>query len=254
MSRAEKIAEGLGGRKSSSGWQARCPAHDDRSPSLSIKEGSNGRPLIHCHSGCSQDEVIKALRERGLWAPERPESVERRRNQIKLDRAKVVAAIAESDRESGLANTHSDSDKATVRDAEMTLALANSQSGVESILLSDVTPEPLRPVWAGVLFKGKVTVIAGLPGDGKTLIACDVAARVSRGLPWPCGGSAETGHILLLTAEDDPADTLRPRIEVAGANLTRVELIKGAVRQDLKTGDRTVDLISLVHDLVRLED
>jgi hypothetical protein len=104
-----------------------------------------------------------------------------------------------------------------------------------------------------VLFKGKVTVIAGLPGDGKTLIACDVAARISRGLPWPCGGIAETGKILLLTAEDDPGDTLRPRIEVAGADLTRVELITGAVRQDPRTGDRTVDLISLVHDLVRLE-
>jgi putative DNA primase/helicase len=54
------IAKALGGRKASSGWIARCPAHDDRKPSLSIGETKDGKILVHCHAGCDQDHVIAA--------------------------------------------------------------------------------------------------------------------------------------------------------------------------------------------------
>ena len=46
---------------------ARCPAHDDREPSLSIRDGDNGVVLVHCHAGCDQTQVIATLRSRGLW-------------------------------------------------------------------------------------------------------------------------------------------------------------------------------------------
>src|SRR5262249_10331976 len=46
---------------------ARCPAHDDRTPSLSVSDGNDGKVLVHCHAGCSQDAVIVALQDRGLW-------------------------------------------------------------------------------------------------------------------------------------------------------------------------------------------
>ena len=45
----------------------RCPVHDDRNPSLSIREDSPGHLLVYCHAGCSQADVIEALRELGLW-------------------------------------------------------------------------------------------------------------------------------------------------------------------------------------------
>ena len=64
---AETIAKALGGRKAGSGWTARCPAHDDREPSLSIHAADCGA-LVHCHAGCHQRDVIAALKERGLWA------------------------------------------------------------------------------------------------------------------------------------------------------------------------------------------
>jgi hypothetical protein len=67
MMSAEPIAEALGGRKAGGGWMARCPAHDDRQPSLSIRDTDDGRALVHCHAGCSQNRVIAALRSRGLW-------------------------------------------------------------------------------------------------------------------------------------------------------------------------------------------
>jgi hypothetical protein len=64
---ADEIACVLGGRKTGRGWTARCPAHDDHSPSLSISAGHDGRPLVKCHAGCDQRDVIDALRARGLW-------------------------------------------------------------------------------------------------------------------------------------------------------------------------------------------
>jgi putative DNA primase/helicase len=67
MLSAEVMAEALGGRKVGNGWLARCPAHDDRQPSLAIAEAKDGKLLVRCHAGCSQREVIAALRARGIW-------------------------------------------------------------------------------------------------------------------------------------------------------------------------------------------
>ncbi|MAN55806.1 MAG: virulence-associated protein E [Paracoccus sp.] len=63
---AETIARALGGHKVGQGWTARCPAHDDREPSLSIRD-ADGRVLMRCHAGCDQRDVIAALKARGLW-------------------------------------------------------------------------------------------------------------------------------------------------------------------------------------------
>jgi putative DNA primase/helicase len=65
--KAETIAKALHGRKSGGGWMARCPAHDDREPSLSIRDASEGRVLVRCHAGCDQKQVIAVLRSRRLW-------------------------------------------------------------------------------------------------------------------------------------------------------------------------------------------
>jgi DNA primase len=67
MSAAETIAKALGGHKTGNGWIARCPAHDDQKPSLSISSGKDNKVLMFCHAGCSQRDVFAAiLRERGL--------------------------------------------------------------------------------------------------------------------------------------------------------------------------------------------
>jgi hypothetical protein len=69
---AETIAKALGGRKAGSDWSARCPAHDDRTPSLSLRDTGNGKVLVRCHAGCDQDDVIAHLKARGLWAQSGP--------------------------------------------------------------------------------------------------------------------------------------------------------------------------------------
>jgi DNA primase len=64
---AETIAKALGGHRAGGTWMACCPVHDDRSPSLSISAGKDGKVLVRCHAGCEQRDLIAALQERGLW-------------------------------------------------------------------------------------------------------------------------------------------------------------------------------------------
>jgi putative DNA primase/helicase len=64
---AEAVAKALGGRKAGAVWMARCPAHDDRAPSLAIADAKNGKVLVRCHAGCDQRDVIAALHARGAW-------------------------------------------------------------------------------------------------------------------------------------------------------------------------------------------
>jgi hypothetical protein len=64
---AEAVAKALGGRKAGTVWMARCPAHDDRAPSLAIADAKDGKVLVRCHAGCDQRDVIAALRARGAW-------------------------------------------------------------------------------------------------------------------------------------------------------------------------------------------
>jgi len=75
MMTAETIANALGGHQAGCDWMARCPAHDDHNPSLSIRDAIDGKVLVHCHAGCSQDEVINTLRDMGLWHEPSPERI-----------------------------------------------------------------------------------------------------------------------------------------------------------------------------------
>ena len=97
---AETIARALGGRKAGCGWTARCPAHDDRTPSLAIRE-ADGTVLVRCHAGCTQEQVIAALRGRGLWTESgsRPPSWMARRKPVERepdrdDARRTQAALA----------------------------------------------------------------------------------------------------------------------------------------------------------------
>jgi putative DNA primase/helicase len=68
MNPIEQIALECGGAKRiAGGFICRCPAHEDRKPSLSISSGRDGKVLVRCHAGCNQRDVIAILRQRGLW-------------------------------------------------------------------------------------------------------------------------------------------------------------------------------------------
>jgi hypothetical protein len=91
------------------------------------------------------------------------------------------------------------------------------------VRLSDVQPEAVTWLWPGRLAAGKLTLLVGDPGLGKSWITLDIAAHISTGTVWPDGGDPTTPcNVLLLSAEDGLADTIRPRLDALGADVTRV--------------------------------
>lgn len=129
--------------------------------------------------------------------------------------------------------------------------------GAVMVCMADVKPQPLHWLWPGRFPLGKTSLIAGNPGLGKSLMTLDIAARVSRGLPWPDapGTPTEPGSIVLLSAEDDIADTIRPRLDAAGADVKRIVAIQGVMYSD----DDTAGILrergfSLQYDLPALQD
>jgi len=68
MTDAHTLTLALGGRWNGGTGTARCPAHEDRSPSLSLSNGADGRLLLYCHAGCAYGDVRAALSARGLIA------------------------------------------------------------------------------------------------------------------------------------------------------------------------------------------
>ena len=103
-------------------------------------------------------------------------------------------------------------------------------AGTSSVILtrgSDVEPEAVDWLWNGWLAAGKLHLIGGAPGTGKTTIAATLAAVLTCGGLWPDGSQAEAGSVVFWSGEDDNADTLNPRLRAAGANMDRVFTVDG---------------------------
>ena len=121
--------------------------------------------------------------------------------------------------------------------------------GLVLVRAADVKQRAVQWLWPGRLPKGKLSAIGGHPGLGKSTLALTIAAIVTKGAAWPdAAGAAEVGNVLILSAEDDAADTIVPRLTAAGADLERCHIVE-AVR-DGKGGQRG---FSLETDLERLE-
>ena len=372
-------------RRNGKGWQARCPAHDDTSPSLSVTAGDDGRVLLHCFGGCTFEAVAAAL---GLTAadlaPEMPTREPSRNGRgRKNGRRRIVATYDYRDAAGGLLFqvvrfepkdfrqrrpdpskpggwiknlqgvrrvlyrlpelTAADSARPVFfvegeKDAERLAALGliattapggagnwkaeygeplrgrsvvimpdNDKKGREHgqavarslataaalvkvldlpelpekgdvsdwldaggtaerlqeladaapvwtpgddpapedrpaiVRLCDVAPRALEWLWPGRFPLGKLSLICGDPGTGKSLLVADLAARVSAGLPWPDATAAQhpAGDVWLISLEDDLGDTIRPRLDAAGADVFRVHALP--------------DVFSLDSDLGRLD-
>jgi hypothetical protein len=91
------------------------------------------------------------------------------------------------------------------------------------VRFADVEPEEVRWLWRGRIPFGKLTILEGDPDEGKSTLALDLAARVSSGRPMPLESDPQApAGVLFLSAEDEIADTLRPRLEAAGGDSSRV--------------------------------
>lgn len=97
--------------------------------------------------------------------------------------------------------------------------------------VSEVQAKPVQWLWEGRIPFGKVTLLDGEPGTGKSLLAMDVAARVSRGTVMPHSRQkpASAANVVLFNDDDNLADTIRPRLEAAGADLSRIRCVDGEI-------------------------
>ena len=109
-------------------------------------------------------------------------------------------------------------------------ALRTELDGVVLKCAADLEPSPVRWLWQYWLALGKLHILAGAPGQGKTTLALGMAATVTMGGRWPDGTGCTQGNVLIWSGEDDPADTLLPRLLAAGADRAKCFLIEGARR------------------------
>jgi hypothetical protein len=120
--------------------------------------------------------------------------------------------------------------------------------------VADIPKQELQWLWPGRIPLGKLSLFAGDPGLGKSLVTLDIAARVTCGRDWPDGtANSQPGSVIILSAEDDPGDTIRPRLESAGADLTKVHILQ-AIRRAKTNGDTSFEQFSLETDLEALQD
>lgn len=362
MSAVDTVLAALpGARKSGDGWIARCPAHEDHNPSLSLKEGDDGRALINCHAGCPPTAIVDALglRMADLMPPKEQHAKRRlaaeyryvdasgthlysvlryepkdfrqqsadgswslkgvRRVPYRLHdlQGKPSAFIVEGEKDVdalwalGVPATCNvggagkwaasytadllaagvqrvcvlpDNDRPGQDHAE-TVAATCHAGGLEARILTlpdlpakgdvsdwiarggnkaalaelakaaplwtpaaapertaptrggdvplltrvaDVEAKPIDWLWPGRIAIGKLTIVSGDPGLGKSFATMDWAARASVGQPWPDGAPASPPmSVLLLSAEDAVDDTIRPRLDAAGADVTRIHVLTG---------------------------
>jgi hypothetical protein len=413
-------------KRSGKGWVARCPAHEDRKPSLSISEGEDGRALLHCHAGCTAEAITSALQltladlmpERSStpsWRPPKTQMQPRRETKTKAPRFRTAdEAQAELVKQHGpcsatwdytdeggdllgrivrwdlpdggkeirpvrrddtmwaiggmpeprplyrlmdladrpgervylvegekaadatagiglLATTSAHGSKsaakadwaplagrevvimpdndapgrqyaadvaailaaltppakvkiiptgpeglnlpeggdmvelvqryreagkddaAIIRDLD---ALANKAADIPAngpvlTCLADVEPQDVQWLWPGRIPLGRITLLVGAPGEGKSFVSVDAAARVSTGTPWPDGESCPKGSAIFISAEDDPADTIRPRLDAHYADVRRIHLLS-AVRR-VEADGKSHDVMFTLADVPALE-
>lgn len=118
---------------------------------------------------------------------------------------------------------------------------------------SEIQAKPVNWLWPGRIARGKVSMLAGNPGLGKSQITSSMAATVTTGGKWPVDKSrCERGNVIFLSAEDDAEDTIRPRLEAAGADLSRVFILDAVVDGYRADGTELQRGFNLKTDLMRL--
>lgn len=138
--------------------------------------------------------------------------------------------------------------------------------GLDIVCINDVKAKPIEWLWPNRIAIGKVSMLAGEGGLGKSTILCDLAARSTTGERWPDGSNnGEAGSVVILAAEDALDDTIKPRLVAAGAELTKVYCINASRREEIDraSSKKTIrvcsfnfqqDLASLRAEIQRIGD
>lgn len=152
--------------------------------------------------------------------------------------------------------TQAETAEEAAEQARQALAQAEIRPGGTAVVrrMADIHPEPIRWLWPGRIAIGKLATLAGNGGLGKSTVALDIAARVSTGRRFPDQPGEVDGspaNVILLSAEDDPADTIRPRLDAAGADPRRIHIVEAIRRRG--SGEGAERAFSLATDVAQLE-
>ena len=123
-------------------------------------------------------------------------------------------------------------------------ASTNTRRQPGLICLADVEPRLVNWLWKNRIPAGRMTLLSGPADVGKSFFICDMAARISMGNPWPDGEECEGGSVILLSAEDDPHDTIRPRLDSQCADVSKIHLLSHVVNANVN-GEKLESAVSL---------
>ncbi|MEM6852845.1 MAG: AAA family ATPase [Planctomycetota bacterium] len=120
--------------------------------------------------------------------------------------------------------------------------------------MDGVEPADVSWLWPKRVPLGRMTLLVGRPGEGKSFLTAQMAANVSRGRTWPDGSPCPQGSVLLCSAEDDPADTIAPRLIAHDADRSRVHLLAGVRERHEKDPKRTTERGVTLADLDEIRE
>lgn len=127
------------------------------------------------------------------------------------------------------------------------------KNSMSYVCMNDVEEQQIEWVWPEKIARGELCIIAGEPGASKTMVAADLAARVSVGNTVPLGDEPMCkGNVVFLTSENDPAKVLRPRLVAAGADLSKVFLISSSLTEVDDRGKSKKKHVALAEDAEKI--
>jgi putative DNA primase/helicase len=140
---------------------------------------------------------------------------------------------------------------------EWAITAAKDSWRANAVQATLITPSAIRWAWPGWLALGKLTILAGAGGTGKTTLTIGLAAVLTNGGRWPDSERCkERRSVIIWSSEDDPADTLLPRLIAAGADLAKVYILQGRINGlgDTQPFDPSKDIDLLAGALERIGD
>ncbi len=131
----------------------------------------------------------------------------------------------------------------------------NTLDSVELINGASIVPQQIQWIWPGWLASGKFHIMAGPPGTGKTTVCMAFGATLTGAGRWPDGTRAEVGNVLVWSGEDDPKDTLVPRLIAMGADMGKVFFVGDTTSNgETRPFDPSVDMERLTRAAAKIGD
>lgn len=138
-----------------------------------------------------------------------------------------------------------------INNSEIIDSADEPEDGIKPILidLDSIQPEPVEWLWFNRIPVGKLSLIVGDPGTGKSFLTIYMASHITTGEPWPdIGAPILKGSVIILTAEDGLADTVRKRADASGADVQKIRILEGVI-----TKNEEQEFFNLIDHLPALE-